>query len=200
MVSAATAFPIHAVQCLGPVLFATMVLGAVLAPYRKEPRWAFVTGVLLGTWALFSVAIVPWDDRYFLFAALACMILIAIAVRILADAVSKAFKWPPMVTVVFLAAIVTGASMARALPLSEKPAESYESFIAQILAGPDGSKPVYLVAGDERHEGGFIAAAALEIPRRSTSFFEQRRYWHSPIGGWPITGHSLKAPRIWLRI
>jgi hypothetical protein len=162
--AAATAFPIHAYQCLGPVLFPLMVLGAIAAPYRKEPRWGIVTGVLLGTWIVSSLAIVPWDARYFICAAPASMVLVALGLHMLGRIASDACGWTPLATVVILAAFVGAASVVRTLPFAQKPRVTYEPYVAEILAGPDGNKPVYLIAGDEIHEGAFIASVALQDP------------------------------------
>lgn len=163
LVEAATAFPLQAFQCLGPVFFSLTVLGAITARYRAEPRWAFVTGVLLGTWGLFSIAIVPWDDRYLTPALPACVVLAACGLSFLAR-IAAALRLPPPVTVTALVMLAAAASLMRALPLMRKPDLAYESLVGEILKGPDGDKLVYLVAGDAIHEGDFIASLAMREP------------------------------------
>ncbi|MGD0731339.1 MAG: glycosyltransferase family 39 protein [Terracidiphilus sp.] len=162
--AAATIFPVHSFQCLGPVLFALMVLGAIAAPYRKEPCWGIATGLLLGTWMVSSVAIVPWDDRYFICAVPASVVLAALGLHLTARVVSVVSGWSRVATGAVMAGLVGAVSVGWALPLEKKPRVTYESFVAATLAGQDGNNLVYLVAGDPAHEGGFIASVALDDP------------------------------------
>jgi hypothetical protein len=120
--------------------------------------------MLLGTWMVSSLALVPWDNRYFICAVPASMVLAALGLHITARAASAACRWLPRATVVTLAALMGAVSLIRALPLEQKPRVSYESFVATTLTGADGNNTVYLIAGDPTHEGAFIASLALLDP------------------------------------
>jgi hypothetical protein len=71
---------------------------------------------------------------------------------------------PLFAAIAMLALFVAAASLMRALPIRQKPNVAYESFVAGILAGADGARPVYLIGGDPDHEGGFIEDVALQEP------------------------------------
>jgi len=157
-------FPIHAYLCLGPMLFSLMVLGVLLAPYREEPHFAMVTAVLLGTWILSSLAIVPWDDRYFICAVPACIVLAALGMRKVASVASRAFGWRLRATAIALATLVIFASLVQAMRLKKEPRVAYTPFAASILAGQDGNRAVYLIAGDANYEGAFVEDFALLDP------------------------------------
>lgn len=160
----AALFPVHAYLCLGPLLFSLVVLGALTAPYREQPRLAMVTGVLLGTWMISSLAMVPWDDRYFICAVPACMVLAALGMRKVAGVASRAFGWRLRASAIALATLVLVVALAYALPLEKKPSAAYAPFAASILTGPDGNRAVYLIAGDADFEGAFVEDFALLDP------------------------------------
>jgi len=161
----AAAFPLHVFHSLGPVFFFLVMLGVVSTRCRKEPRLAFVNGVFLGTWIFFSLAIVPWEDRYLIGALPACIVLAASGLHWIATRASSALQIRLDVTMPILAALAIAATLPVALPLRHKPNMFHEAFVREILAGEDGKKLVYLVAGDPTYEGEFIASAALQEPR-----------------------------------
>lgn len=164
VLDAAVSFPTHAFWCLGPILFVLCVAGAILAPYRKQPRWAAVTGMLLGTWVFSSLAIVPWDDRYFVCALPASIVLATLGLRSLAIAANKILGGPLQVAVFVPTVLVAAVSVVQAFPLERKQNLAYEPLVARILASPEGIDPVYLIAGDALHEGDFIASVAFQDP------------------------------------
>jgi hypothetical protein len=164
MLPAAAAFPANAFHCLGPALSALVLLGAVLAPYRKEPRWAMVTGVLLGSWLFSCLAVVPWDNRYLTCAVPACMVLAALGLLFLAKAMNGVIAGSKRWAIVALAMLLAATSILHAWPLEHKRNLGYEPVVAGILSGPVGGKQVYLIAGDGDNEGDFIASVALRDP------------------------------------
>jgi hypothetical protein len=60
--------------------------------------------------------------------------------------------------------LVAGAGLVQGWPLIDKSNVGYEPFVSEILSGPDGDNPVYLVAGDSSHEGSFITSLVLREP------------------------------------
>ncbi len=179
LASSAAAYPVHAFGCLGPVFFCLTILGVVTVPYRTDPRWALFGATLPAHWIFFSIAIVPWDDRYFMTMLPACVVMSCFGLRFLAA------KFPS-VPVPILVAGAAAVSLLQGLPLEKKPDLHYESLIKNILNGPDGGKQVYLIAGDQFREGAFIVSLALaeRQPRhfaiRSTKAIAQGD-WSKPL-------------------
>lgn len=160
VVKAATAFPLHALHALGVVPFAMTVGGAFAVPYRREKRWCAVTALVLANWLLFSLAIVPWEDRYLMEALPACALLMTGAWRWLAERAQPLTGLPGGA---ILAAVASGTALACLghPPVWPKPNANSEAVVRQVMAGPDAESTVYLIAGTAGPEGAFIAAVDL---------------------------------------
>lgn len=154
-------FPVHILRTLGPIPFIMIIVGACVVPYRKQPGWFGITGLLLGMWLFFSIAIVPWDSRYLVLGLPACILLMTGSWEWLATRLGNLTRLP---SGGILAALAVGTALCclrRPLILT-KPNVNYEAAVRQVLDGPDSQGIVYLVAGNSSCEGAFIAGVDLD--------------------------------------
>jgi hypothetical protein len=158
--NAAVMFPVHLLRTLGPVPFVMTVLGAWVVPYRKQQGWFGITGLVLGIWLFFSVAIVPWENRYLMIGLPACILLTAGAWQWMAARL-RAITRLPGGWILGALAVGTALLCLRRPVIVRKPNANYEAAVRQVLDGPDGLETVYLVAGNSLCEGAFIAGVDL---------------------------------------
>ena len=158
----AVTFPGHGFSELGFIPFHAMTLaGASVVPCRKQPYWAVVTAAVMATWVFFSFVIVPWSSRYFLSLLPACILLMGGAWEWLAARISSFAGSSPCLAVGVVAIFTAVPCVLRGLPLQHKADGDYETVVRRVMQGPDAKSTVYLIAGDARSEGAFVAAAAL---------------------------------------
>jgi len=154
------AFPLHAAHAFGFLPAAMALLGVFVAPYRKEPFWVAVHGTVLANYIFFSVAIVPWADRYFVALLPACILLTSGAWHWLALQISARTGFSRAVVTGVLALCTTIPCVLRGFPLVHSCNDEYEEAAKQVMAG-DAKNTVFLIAGDSICEGAFVSAVAL---------------------------------------
>ena len=163
--AAVLGFPVNLYHTLGPVLFRLTLIGAAFSgSYRDQPLIVFAVSIILGAWLFYSMALVPWEDRYLSTVLPACIILSAFGLKSIADRLSQTFPFPLPALRTAVAAIAAVGSIPYGLPLAHKVGLSGDAQAVQILSGPHRDQPVYLVAGDSAYEGALISSIAFRDP------------------------------------
>lgn len=157
----AVAFPAHGFHELGFIPLAMTLVGVTTVPYRNQPYWAAVTAAVAAIWIFFSLAIVPWTSRYFLAVLPACILLMSGAWKWLATRISPVGGSSTRLAVGTIAILTAVPCALQGLPLLHKSDRAYEAVAERLMRGPDANSTVYLIAGDDRSEGAFVAATAF---------------------------------------
>ncbi len=194
VVKNAAAFPGQVVQELGYFPSVLALLGALTVLRRTHVGRAAAVAAVLAGWVFFSFAIVPWNGRYFLALLPPCILLIGGGWQWLAARVSSLTSSSPRFAATALAVFTAAVCVFHGIPLRQKADNNYEAVVRRAMQGIDSNGIVYLIAGNPRSEGAFVAAADLadspgrHIVLRSTKVLAKTDWSQSYY--WPLFGSS----------